>query len=727
MKRRLALLCLVAVLALPLAAAADWDPSQPAKWIQDPDLSDLGIDVNCSYDLILADDFQCMETGYITGIHIWGSWLDDYLPFGEDPNGVVFTLSIHADTPAGPGTFSMPGDVLWVRTFQPGEFTSRIWSQGTPEGWMDPPDQYSFPADWTCWQYNFLIPSVEAFHQLGTPSNPIVYWLDVKAEPSDGNARFGWKTSQNHWNDDAVWGVGLEPYTGSWFELRYPPGHDYYGTSIDLAFVVTGEIDQLLDWGDAPDGAAAPGYPTLAINNGANHMVGGPWLGDATDNPDTEPDGQPNAAALGDDNAGSDDEDGVQIPLLVQGKLSTITFEVNGANAFVEGWIDFNGDRIWQHPAEQVCAIGPVAPGMHAFTVFTPPGAIAGQTFARFRTSTFGGLPPWGGAIDGEVEDHVVFIHEQSKWLQVPDLESTGIDGNASDPYILADDFLCSEPGRIVEIKVWGSWLYDYLPLGDPLQVDFTLSFHADVPAGPNGYSQPGGTLWVRDFPAGTFTAEVWRDQIYEGWMDPPDLYFFPADHTCWLYTFRVPIAAAFFQAGSETEPIIYWLDVKALPHDSGARFGWKTSLDHWNDDAVWGTGFEPYVGPWYELRYPPVHQYAGQSIDLAFALNDEPTSGVPKSANEGLGLYQNQPNPFSSSTAIRYMLPADGGHARVEVFDVMGRTVARLVDKTQSGGMQSVSWNGRDQAGHTVTSGVYFCRLYFGDRVLTRTMMFLK
>jgi len=253
-----------------------------------------------------------------------------------------------------------------------------------------------------------------------------------------------------HWNDDAVWGQGFEPYGGPWLELRYPPGHQYYGESMDLAFVIAGPGTPQIDWGDAPDT-----YQTLAASNGANHVISGPWLGGATDAPDAEADGQPDPAAMGDDNNGVDDENGVQISTLVLGRNATVTFQLSGANGFVEGWIDFNGDGMWQHPAEQIFSLGPLAPGTHAITIGVPPGSIVGRTFARFRVSTAGGLVPVGPAMDGEVEDYDVVIQEPHKLLQGPDLSPTGIDVNDTEPFILADDFLCTEPGRIIQIKVW--------------------------------------------------------------------------------------------------------------------------------------------------------------------------------------------------------------------------------------------------------------------------------
>jgi len=723
MVKRLIPVLLAVLLVLPFGASADWDPSIPAKWVQMPDETEIGIDVNASYNFILADDFQCSETGPIREIHIWGSWFNDILPMGV-PDSVRFILSFHADIPdyESPTGYSMPGDVLWYRAFDPGEFTSIVWLDGVPEGWMDPPDFYTYPADYAIWQYNFYVPDGDEFWQQGTPDEPVVYWLDVKAIPFDGAAVFGWKTSIDHWNDDAVWGDGPEPYLGPWFELIYPPGHEYYPQSIDLAFVIGGGVADK-DWGDAPD----PTYPTLAMNNGANHVIGGPWLGDQTDGPDPEADGQADPNALGDDTwDGNDDEDGVQIPVLMQGTTTTGTFEVSGAGGWVEGWIDFNGDGTWDASEIVYSAFCPI--GTYAFNINTPSSAVVGQTFARFRISTAGGLTWVGSASDGEVEDHEVWIEESPvnwKWEQRPDLNPEGIDVNATEPFILADDYLCTEPGRITRIDIWGSWLNDWLPFGaDPRAVDFVLSIHEDIPVGPDGYSIPGDVLWYRNFTAGEFDAVIYADEIEEGWMDPPDFYWFPADWTCWLYSFFVPIEDAFFQYGSEAEPIVFWLDVQAYPHDPDAFFGWKTSVQHWNDDAVWGDGIEPYFGPWFELRYPPAHPYYPESIDLAFRLMNEPESGIPEeeALPEGFGLYQNVPNPFTSATTLRYSLPAGGGHVKLEIYDVTGRLVSTLVDDVKGSGTHSVEWSG-----HDLPAGLYFQRLTLGNQEISQKMLLMK
>ena len=68
-------------------------------------------------------------------------------------------------------------------------------------------------------------------------------------------------------------------------------------------------------------------------------------------------------------------------------------------------------------------------------------------------------------------------------------------------------------------------------------------------------------------------------------------------------------------------------------------------------------------------------------------------------------------PNPFNPSTVIRYALP-EGSFVRLEVYDVLGRRVRELVRDRQSAGWHSVVWDGRDEFGRKVGSGVYLCRL---------------
>ncbi len=92
----------------------------------------------------------------------------------------------------------------------------------------------------------------------------------------------------------------------------------------------------------------------------------------------------------------------------------------------------------------------------------------------------------------------------------------------------------------------------------------------------------------------------------------------------------------------------------------------------------------------------------------------------------EGYHLFQNYPNPFNPNTTISYALPQPA-HVQVEIFDVNGQEVKRLVDQVCSAGVHSVVWNGTDEAQRKVPSGIYICRLSAGEVVLQRKLILTK
>ncbi len=93
------------------------------------------------------------------------------------------------------------------------------------------------------------------------------------------------------------------------------------------------------------------------------------------------------------------------------------------------------------------------------------------------------------------------------------------------------------------------------------------------------------------------------------------------------------------------------------------------------------------------------------------------------------LVLGQNHPNPFNPQTTIPYELPstAQAVHARLVILDTAGRVVRTLVDEDQAGGSREAVWNGRNDAGGTVSSGVYFYVLDAGGERRTRKLVLLK
>jgi len=89
-------------------------------------------------------------------------------------------------------------------------------------------------------------------------------------------------------------------------------------------------------------------------------------------------------------------------------------------------------------------------------------------------------------------------------------------------------------------------------------------------------------------------------------------------------------------------------------------------------------------------------------------------------------GLLQNYPNPFNPSTTIGYRLPA-AGTVEIRVFDELGRSVRTLVHAMQNAGSYSVTWDGRNDLGQTVSSGTYFYRARSNNSVISKRMLYLK
>jgi len=90
--------------------------------------------------------------------------------------------------------------------------------------------------------------------------------------------------------------------------------------------------------------------------------------------------------------------------------------------------------------------------------------------------------------------------------------------------------------------------------------------------------------------------------------------------------------------------------------------------------------------------------------------------------------LYQNYPNPFNSSTTIKYELPAGKHQVRLMIYDLLGHQVRSLVNEDdQQAGAYQFTWDGRDDAGNAVASGVYFYRLQAGNRVFTMKMVLIE
>jgi len=92
----------------------------------------------------------------------------------------------------------------------------------------------------------------------------------------------------------------------------------------------------------------------------------------------------------------------------------------------------------------------------------------------------------------------------------------------------------------------------------------------------------------------------------------------------------------------------------------------------------------------------------------------------------EVFALHQNSPNPFNPVTAIKYDMPK-AGDVQIAVFNVLGQRVTDLVDGYQEAGSHEVVWNGKDDGGSSVASGIYFYRIKTSEFSDTKKMLLLK
>ncbi|MCA9189353.1 MAG: hypothetical protein KDA99_27200, partial [Planctomycetales bacterium] len=187
------------------------------------------------------------------------------------------------------------------------------------------------------------------------------------------------------------------------YELFQAPGAN--ATGIDF-----GNRLRESDFGDAPNS-----YQTVVASNGPRHQITNLYLGSSVD---SDLDGQPTAAADGDDvdafftapDDVANDDDGVILAALIPGAAAhPVTVLASQTGGYLNAWIDFNKDGDFADAGEKIFTDVALVGGANNLT-FPVPAAASGPTYARFRLSTQTGLGPGGFALDGEVEDYRVNV-----------------------------------------------------------------------------------------------------------------------------------------------------------------------------------------------------------------------------------------------------------------------------------------------------------------------------
>ncbi len=230
-----------------------------------------------------------------------------------------------------------------------------------------------------------------------------------------------------------------------------------------------------LDYGDAPDPFTTTGgrYPTKHDNDGARHVISSTsqyLLGSTIT---AELNGTPTPQANGDSGDDGVVFDSATLPnrgMFNRNIFTSVTVTMSSPG-YTDAWIDFNADGDWDDPGEKILDAVRFSSNAltRTFQVRVPENAPIPvgptTTFARFRSSSTGGLIPTGLAVDGEVEDYAVII--------VPGTPPTAI----NDTYTFNEDSLFSttdasglvSPGFLIDDGIAAN---DQDPDGGPLRVE---------------------------------------------------------------------------------------------------------------------------------------------------------------------------------------------------------------------------------------------------------------
>ncbi|MFQ6114108.1 MAG: FlgD immunoglobulin-like domain containing protein, partial [bacterium] len=122
----------------------------------------------------------------------------------------------------------------------------------------------------------------------------------------------------------------------------------------------------------------------------------------------------------------------------------------------------------------------------------------------------------------------------------------------------------------------------------------------------------------------------------------------------------------------------------------------------------------------------PGTYYYRLKQVDLEGTFEYSEVITVTVNAPKEFALAQNYPNPFNPETMIRYDLPAST-HVVLRIYNILGKEVKTLVDADQSAGVKMAIWDGTNNVGEPVGSGVYYYKLVASDFSKTLKLMLLK
>ena len=241
--------------------------------------------------------------------------------------------------------------------------------------------------------------------------------------------------------------------------------------------------------------------------------------------------------------------------------------------------------------------------------------------------------------------------------------------------------------------------------------------------AGSDGYADSSdGELVMRPMclgPNGEFS--FWH------WMEAEDEMPGPTAWDCGLMEITTD--------GGATWDILYPDDGYTHEKNDNPANPLPEGVPCWSGDFDWREetfDLSAYAGKTVQIRFRFLSDgyvtFEGWYVDdIALTFDGGSTSGVEEGAMpRKFALLQNTPNPFNPVTLVQYKLPRPA-HVRIDVFNAAGRLVRTVVDEHQEAGYKTVSWDGTNERGGKVASGVYMYRMDAGEFVSQKMMILLK
>jgi len=177
-------------------------------------------------------------------------------------------------------------------------------------------------------------------------------------------------------------------------------------------------------------------------------------------------------------------------------------------------------------------------------------------------------------------------------------------------------------------------------------------------------------------------------------------------------------------------EPWIVYLFDAWLPEnqswygDWGYGLGWYTGLTTGGDPSY---GSKKIILPFCIASLDSVNRYQFlQNVIYYFSLGDELTEGKLPPVPIEFALYPNYPNPFNPTTTIGYDLP-EQSQVELAVYNILGRKIKTVVNSKKDSGRYQTTWDGRDDFGNSVASGVYVYQIKAGDFKQSFKMLLVK